>query len=90
MIAIETINLEKTYAVGFWRKTPRVALGPLNLTVAEGEVFVFLGTERFGKTTSAEAADGSGLSDRQNGADSGQSRKATRIVHPNLSTCWMI
>ena len=34
MIAIETINLEKTYAVGFWRKKPRVALRPLNLTAA--------------------------------------------------------
>jgi ABC-2 type transport system ATP-binding protein len=51
MVAIEIINLEKTYSVGFWRKTPRVALRPLTLTVQEGEVFGFLGPNGAGKTT---------------------------------------
>lgn len=51
MTAIQTINLQKTYAVGFWRKTPRVALQPLNLTVEGGEIFGFLGPNGAGKTT---------------------------------------
>lgn len=51
MFAIETNNLEKTYAVGFWRKKPRVALRPLTLTVDEGAVFGFLGPNGAGKTT---------------------------------------
>jgi ABC-2 type transport system ATP-binding protein len=51
MPAIETIKLEKTYAVGFWRKKPRTALRPLSLTVAAGEVFGFLGPNGAGKTT---------------------------------------
>jgi ABC-2 type transport system ATP-binding protein len=51
MAAIETIGLEKTYTVGFWRKRPRRALKPLNLTVEQGEVFGYLGPNGAGKTT---------------------------------------
>jgi len=51
MIAIETLNLEKTYMVGFWRKRPKRALLPLNLQVEEGEIFGFLGPNGAGKTT---------------------------------------
>jgi len=51
MFAIETINLEKTYQVGFWRKKPRTALRPLTLNIQEGEVFGFLGPNGAGKTT---------------------------------------
>ena len=43
--------LEKTYTVGFWRKKPKHALRPLNLTIEEGEIFGFLGPNGAGKTT---------------------------------------
>jgi hypothetical protein len=36
MAAIETLALEKTYGVGFWRKRPRRALKPLTLSVPDG------------------------------------------------------
>jgi ABC-2 type transport system ATP-binding protein len=51
MAAIEITGLEKTYAVGFWRKKPRCALKPLTLSVEDGETFGFLGPNGAGKTT---------------------------------------
>jgi len=51
MPAIEIQGLEKTYQVGFWRKRPKRALHPLQLTVEEGEIFGFLGPNGAGKTT---------------------------------------
>ena len=51
MTAIEIDHLEKVYSVGFWRKRPKRALHPLNLTVESGEIFGFLGPNGAGKTT---------------------------------------
>ncbi len=51
MAAIEILDLEKSYLVGFWRKRPKVALRALRLTIEEGEVFGFLGPNGAGKTT---------------------------------------
>jgi len=51
MAAIEILGLEKTYVAGFWRKRPKRALHPLNLTVEQGEIFGFLGPNGAGKTT---------------------------------------
>jgi ABC-2 type transport system ATP-binding protein len=51
MPAIETLQLEKTYTVGFLRKKERRALLPLSLSVAEGEIFGYLGPNGAGKTT---------------------------------------
>ena len=51
MLAIETENLTKDYALGFWRKRPYRALDRLTLGVEAGEVFGFLGPNGAGKTT---------------------------------------
>ena len=51
MHAIETQNLTKDYALGFWRKRPYRALDGLTLHVEPGEVFGFLGPNGAGKTT---------------------------------------
>ncbi|MFB3916551.1 MAG: ABC transporter ATP-binding protein [Terriglobales bacterium] len=51
MAAIQTFSLQKTYSVGFWRKTSRPALKSLTLTVNEGEIFGYLGPNGAGKTT---------------------------------------
>jgi ABC-2 type transport system ATP-binding protein len=51
MFAIEILGLEKLYRIGFWHKTLKRALSPLNLTVEEGEIFGFLGPNGAGKTT---------------------------------------
>ena len=51
MVAVEIQGLAKSYPVGFWRKTLKPALHPLNLTVHEGETVGFLGPNGAGKTT---------------------------------------
>jgi ABC-2 type transport system ATP-binding protein len=49
--AIETEDLTKDYAIGFWRKRPRRALDRVSVQVGRGEVFGFLGPNGAGKTT---------------------------------------
>src|ERR1041385_7919498 len=51
MRAIEIRGLSKDYPVGFWKKTLRPALKPLELAVEQGETFGFLGPNGAGKTT---------------------------------------
>jgi ABC-2 type transport system ATP-binding protein len=51
VLAIETENLTKDYALGFWRKRPYRALDRLTLAIEAGEVFGFLGPNGAGKTT---------------------------------------
>src|SRR5215218_9789520 len=52
MRALQTFDLTKDYAIGFWRKRPYRALDHLTLQVESGEVFGFLGPNGAGKTTS--------------------------------------
>ncbi|MGH9449079.1 MAG: ATP-binding cassette domain-containing protein [Terriglobia bacterium] len=51
MLAVETTDLTKDYAAGFWRKRPRRALERLNLKVEAGETFGLLGPNGAGKST---------------------------------------
>ena len=51
MLAIQTEDLTKDYAIGFWRKRPRRALDGLTLGVERGEIFGLLGPNGAGKTT---------------------------------------
>ena len=51
MFAVEILGLEKTYTVGFWRKTKKLGLKNLYLEIPQGEVFGFLGPNGAGKTT---------------------------------------
>jgi ABC-2 type transport system ATP-binding protein len=50
-LALETDQLTKDYAVGFWRPRPYRALDSLSLKVERNEVFGFLGPNGAGKTT---------------------------------------
>ncbi|MCU1287114.1 MAG: transporter, ATPase subunit [Acidobacteriales bacterium] len=51
MNVIEISGLRKSYSVGFFKKTEKVALKGLSLEVREGEVFGYLGPNGAGKTT---------------------------------------
>jgi ABC-2 type transport system ATP-binding protein len=51
VLAIQTEDLTKDYAIGFWRKRPRRALDRLTLGVERGEIFGLLGPNGAGKTT---------------------------------------
>jgi ABC-2 type transport system ATP-binding protein len=83
MPAIEILDLEKTYSVGFWRKRPKCALKPLRLTVEEGEIFGFLGPNGAGKTTTLKMLMGlvfpSGGSARILGMDVNDPRMKAQI-----------
>jgi ABC-2 type transport system ATP-binding protein len=58
MAALETWDLTKDYAVGFWRPRPYRALDRLTLSVEPGEVFGFLGPNGAGKTTTLKLVMG--------------------------------
>lgn len=83
MPAIEILGLEKKYEVGFLRKTEKVALQPLHLSVEEGEVFGYLGPNGAGKTTTLKLLLGlifpSGGSARMLGMDWRDPRVKTQL-----------
>ena len=69
--------------MGFWRKRPKRALHPLQLTVEEGEIFGFLGPNGAGKTTTLKMLMGlvypTGGSARILGMDLNDPRVKARI-----------
>src|SRR5436305_3205888 len=81
--AIEITGLAKQYSVGFWRKRPRIALHPLDLTVEQGEIFGYLGHNGAGKTTTLKLLMGlafpTGGSARILGTDIGEPGMKQRI-----------
>ena len=82
--AIDTENLTKDYALGFWRKRPYRALDRLTLEVEPGEVFGLLGPERRRQDDDAEAAAAAGLSDRRPRRDPRPARRATSSVRRRI------
>jgi len=83
MSVIEIAGLEKTYSTGFFRKTKKFALRPLELRVEQGEIFGYLGPNGAGKTTTLKMLMGlvfpSGGSARILGMDINDSKVKSRI-----------
>jgi ABC-2 type transport system ATP-binding protein len=51
ILVLEILGIEKSYRVGFWRGRRRRALQPIDLSLAPGESFGYLGPNGSGKTT---------------------------------------